>query len=142
MIRNGWQASPSPLGEQMQCLAAAIYFEARGEPLKGQFAVAEVVLNRVDAQIYPDSICAVVHQRCQFSFTCDGTPGAMSNKSAREQAMRIAGVMMKGAPRVLTNGATHFHARHVRPAWAQEFPRTAAIGAHLFYRHPTVQTVN
>ncbi len=121
-----------------QCLAEALYFEARGEPLKGQVAVAEVILNRVDDPRYPRSICAVVHQGgrggCQFSFTCDGRSDAIREKAAFRQAGKVARLMLDGAPRILTNGATHFHTRAVRPGWARRLPQTAAIGRHLFYR--------
>ncbi len=133
-----WLASqPSAQGDaEWQCLRTAIYFEARGETLRGQFAVAEVILNRVDSPRYPRSICGVVRQTCQFSYTCDGRSDAMSDPVAADVAGRIARVMMDGAPRALTLGATHFHSTGVRPDWAGRFPRTAAIGAHLFYRQP------
>jgi spore germination cell wall hydrolase CwlJ-like protein len=127
-------------GDAWQCLTEAIYFEARGESLKGQFAVAEVILNRVDSGLYPRSVCGVIRQRggggCQFSYVCDGYSDRMREPGAREIAGRIAAVMLDGAPRLLTDGATHFHTRAVRPSWARKFPHTASIGAHLFYRHP------
>lgn len=125
---------------QWECLKTALYFEARGETLAGQVAVAEVILNRVDDPQYPKSICAVVHQGgaggCQFSYNCDGRADVMSEPAAAERAARVARAMMDGAPRVLTAGATHFHSRAVAPSWARRFARTAAIGAHLFYRQP------
>ena len=125
---------------QWECLAKALYFEARGETVKGQFAVAEVILNRVDSGLYPSSICGVVHQGgrkgCQFSFTCDAHSDRIREKAAYEQAGKIARLMIDGAPRALTEGATHFHTRHVRPGWARKFAHTAQIGAHLFYRQP------
>jgi len=128
---------PAPEGgAEWQCLSEAIYFEARGETLKGQFAVAEVILNRVDSPLYPRTVCGVVRQGCQFSYTCDGYSDKMREPGARALAQRIAWVMLKGAPRALTAGATHFHTRGVRPSWARRFPQTAAIGAHLFYRQP------
>lgn len=134
-------AIPSPTGDaEWQCLTAALYFEARGETLEGQFAVAEVILNRVDSPVYPRTVCGVVRQSsdlgCQFSYVCDGRADVMSEKAAADRAGRIARIMLDGAPRVLTDGATHFHTRAVRPGWAHRFPRTAAIGAHLFYRQP------
>ena len=134
----GWLAGqPAPQGDaQWQCLRTAIYFESRGETLKGQFAVAEVILNRVDSPRYPGSICGVVKQTCQFSYTCDGRSDQMTDRASADVAGRIARVMMDGAPRGLTMGATHFHTRAVSPGWASRFPRTAAIGAHLFYRQP------
>ncbi len=136
----GWLSNqPAPQGDaQWQCLTQALYFEARGESLKGQFAVAEVILNRVDNPAYPKSVCGVVGQRgggsCQFSYVCDGRADTMAERGALDRAKRIARVMLDGAPRALTDGATHFHTKGVRPGWAKRFPRTASIGAHLFYR--------
>lgn len=139
---DAWLAAlPAPTGDaQWQCLSTAIYFEARGETLRGQFAVAEVILNRVDSPDYPSTICGVTQQRggggCQFSYVCDGRADSMRDPEAMWRAKRIARVMMDGAPRALTMGATHFHTRWVRPGWAHRFPQTAAIGAHLFYKQP------
>ncbi|MCU0899432.1 MAG: cell wall hydrolase [Cypionkella sp.] len=134
-------AQPRPTGDaQWQCLQQALYFEARGESLKGQFAVAEVILNRVDSREYPNSVCGVVQQSggggCQFSYVCDGNSDVMRDRAAAERAGKIARIMLNGAPRGLTAGATHFHTRAVNPRWASRFPRTASIGAHLFYRQP------
>jgi spore germination cell wall hydrolase CwlJ-like protein len=140
-ITEDWlMARPEPTGdEQWQCLTQALYFEARGESLEGQVAVAEVILNRVDSPLYPRTVCGVVKQRggggCQFSYVCDGTT-KMREKGAADLAGRIARAMLDGAPRVLTDGATHFHTRGVRPSWSKRFARTASIGAHLFYRQP------
>ncbi|MGP9788997.1 cell wall hydrolase [Roseinatronobacter sp. NSM] len=130
------------LDEQMQCLATAIYHEARGESLKGQFAVAEVVLNRVQSSHFPGSICAVVYQGvqsgriggCQFSFACDAQPDTMPNRRAADIANRIAYVMANGAHRGLTGGAQYFHTTAVNPTWSARFTQTTQIGAHLFYR--------
>ncbi|NUB45150.1 cell wall hydrolase [Fertoebacter nigrum] len=123
------------------CLATALYFEARGETVKGQFAVAEVILNRADSPAYPETICGVVNQKsgksCQFSYTCNGHSKKIREPEAFAQAGKIAAVMLAGAPRALTDGATHFHTKNVRPGWAHRFPRTATIGAHLFYRQPS-----
>lgn len=130
-------------GEEWSCLAKALYFEARGETVKGQFAVAEVILNRVDSNRYPDSVCGVVNQgtgsknACQFSFACDGRADKISEKDAYAHVAKIAKVMLAGGPRALTKGATHFHTSQVRPRWAHRFPRTAKIGVHLFYRQPS-----
>ncbi len=137
-------ARPVPeIGEQAQCLTEAIYFEARGEPLHGQFAVAEVILNRVEATEFPNSVCGVVRQGarsgggCQFSYVCDGNSLRMHERDAQRQAAKIADLMIRGAPRGLTDGATYFHARHVNPRWSRVFEQTARIGAHVFYRNPT-----
>lgn len=139
----GWLAvQPTAKGDaEWSCLTKALYFEARGETVKGQFAVAEVILNRVDSPRYPKSICGVVNQSggggCQFSFVCDGYTDRIREQAAFVEAGKIARVMLDGAPRALTQGATHFHTRNVNPGWAHRFARTAAIGAHLFYRQPS-----
>jgi len=130
-------------GEEWQCLAEALYFEARGESVRGQFAVAEVIMNRVDSVEFPDSICGVVHQgtgrkyACQFTYTCDGHEEIIAEKGAFRQVGKVAGLMVDGAPRRLTEGATHYHTRAVNPRWARAFARTATIGVHHFYRMPT-----
>ena len=122
------------------CLTQALYFEARGENLAGQVAVAEVILNRVDSRSYPDSVCGVVRQgagklnKCQFSFYCDGKKEKIGNPDAYEQLGKISWVMLKGKPRVLTGQATHYHNLTVNPRWAKRLVRTARIGDHIFYR--------
>lgn len=127
-------------GAAWECLAKGIYFEARGETLEGQFAVAEVILNRVDSPSYPDTVCGVVHQSggggCQFSYTCDGLSDAIREPAAWTRVGQVARAMLDGAPRDLTGGATHYHTTAVSPSWAARFPRTAQIGVHLFYRQP------
>jgi spore germination cell wall hydrolase CwlJ-like protein len=130
---------PAPTGDaQWQCLTKALYFESRGESLKGQFAVAEVILNRVDSAHYPNTVCSVVEQGgrggCQFSYHCDGARDVMRDGEAVNTAGRIARLMLDGAPRDLTFGATHFHTRAVNPRWSHIYERTAAIGAHVFYK--------
>ncbi len=133
----GAQAAPSG-GADWECLRTALYFESRGESIKGQVAVAEVILNRVDSGRYPRSVCGVVNQGggggCQFSYTCDGNSDRMRDGGSIDRAGRIARAMLDGAPRALTGGATYFHTTGVSPSWSRRFPRTAAIGAHLFYR--------
>ena len=133
---------PSAKGDaQWQCLATAIYFEARGEPLSGQVAVAEVILNRVESPAYPDTVCAVTGQgvgtagrSCQFSYACDGRSDAMAPGAARDRAQKLATLMLAGRARTVTSGATHFHTRAVRPGWSSQLVRTTAIGHHVFYR--------
>ncbi|RMF16882.1 MAG: cell wall hydrolase [Alphaproteobacteria bacterium] len=123
-----------------RCLAQAVYFEARSEPLAGQLAVAQVVLNRVRSPWWPDSVCAVVFQnerwrhRCQFSFACDG----LSDRPREMRAWRIARMVARtaldhGWPDI-TLHATHYHADYVRPAWQTQMVETARFGRHLFYR--------
>lgn len=135
---------PAATGDaNWQCLAEAIYFESRGEPIAGQIAVAEVVLNRVDSRRYPNSICGVTKQgvgagrACQFSYACDGRPDVMTSPVPRDRAGKLARLLIDGRPRTVTDGATHFHATYVRPSWSRSFPRTAAIGNHVFYREPS-----
>ncbi|KUF12013.1 cell wall hydrolase [Pseudoponticoccus marisrubri] len=127
-------------GAEWRCLAEALYFEARGESLKGQMAVAEVIMNRVDSPRYPNSVCGVINQgtgrkyACQFTYTCDGHPEHIAEPGAWERVGQVARKMLSGAPRTLTKGATHYHTTAVNPKWARVFPRTAAIGVHRFYR--------
>ncbi|SDE46401.1 cell wall hydrolase [Limimaricola pyoseonensis] len=137
-------AQPGGKGDaEWNCLTEALYFEARGEALKGQFAVAEVILNRVDSPDYPDSVCGVVRQgtgrkyACQFSYYCDGLPDTVNDKGSWKKLGRIASIMLEDGPRELTAGATHYHTKAVNPSWAGRIPRTASIGAHLFYREAT-----
>ncbi len=125
----------------LECLAIAIYFEARGEPERGQAAVAQVVLNRVDSDAYPDSVCGVVYQNqhrrnaCQFSFACDGRAETIHEKRAWSKARTIADNVANGREALAEVGtATHYHARHVRPSWAKRMRRVGLIGRHIFYR--------
>jgi spore germination cell wall hydrolase CwlJ-like protein len=130
-------------GDQWSCLAEALYFEARGETLKGIVGVSEVILNRVDDSRYPSSVCGVVNQgtgeryRCQFTYTCDGRPEIISETKAYQKVGKIARFMIDGASRELTEGATHYHTKSVNPRWARVFPRTTTIGFHHFYREPS-----
>jgi spore germination cell wall hydrolase CwlJ-like protein len=141
-LTEAWlMAQPVPQGDsEWQCLTEALYFESRGESLEGQIAVAEVILNRVDSPLYPRTVCGVVKQRggggCQFSYVCDGRTDKMREVAAADLAGRIARAMLDEAPRLLTEGATHFHVKGVRPSWSKRFSRTASIGAHFFYRQP------
>ncbi|RKF16049.1 cell wall hydrolase [Roseovarius spongiae] len=141
-----WLSTQKPIkagGAQWRCLAEALYFEARGESVKGQFAVAEVIMNRVDSANYPNTVCGVIKQGtgrkygCQFTYTCDGHKEVITEPRAFEQVGKIARIMVDGAERPLTHGATHYHTRAVSPRWSRTFPRTAAIGQHYFYRQPT-----
>ena len=130
-------------GAEWECLSEALYFEARGESVRGIFAVAEVILNRVDSRAYPNSICGVVNQgtgrryACQFSYTCDGNAETIHEPAAWTSVGKVARLLIDGAPRELTAGATHYHTKAVSPSWARRFPRTASIGSHYFYRQPT-----
>jgi len=128
-------------GQQWQCLTEALYFEARGESVKGQFAVAEVIMNRAESSRFPGSVCGVVRQgtggrknMCQFSYACDGLPETMSEPKAVLRAGKIARIIVDGGPRPLTKGATYYHAKWVSPRWSRKFARTTTIGVHHFYK--------
>ena len=129
-------------GPQWQCLSEALYFEARGETVRGMFAVAEVILNRVDNRKYPESLCKVINQgtgrkfACQFTYTCDGKAEEIGNTAAWEKVGKVANLAMQIEDSPLTSGATHYHTKAVNPSWARIFPRTATIGSHHFYRQP------
>jgi len=140
-----WLSSqPAAKGDaEWRCLAEALYFEARGESVKGQFAVAEVIMNRVDHADFPDTVCGVIHQgtgqryACQFTYTCDGHKEVIAEPAAWRMVGKVARATMAGAPRELTHGATHYHTKQVNPRWARVYPRTATIGFHHFYKRPT-----
>ncbi|MEO0484584.1 MAG: cell wall hydrolase [Pseudomonadota bacterium] len=127
-------------GEEWHCLAQALYFEARGERIKGQFAVAEVILNRVASTEFPNTICGVINQgtgkryRCQFSYMCDGRAEVIREQAAWERVGKVARLSMAGAAPKLTNGAKFYHTTAVRPRWSQVFEHTTTIGVHKFYR--------
>ena len=129
-------------GPQWKCLSEALYFEARGEDLWGQIAVAEVILNRADSRRFPDSVCAVVRDgtgrrhRCQFSYYCDGKMEVIGNPSAYERIEKIAAMMIEGRARVLTGGAVFYHTDAVTPSWMSAMVQTTVIGDHIFYRYP------
>ncbi|MFV0387004.1 cell wall hydrolase [Paracoccus sp. (in: a-proteobacteria)] len=117
----------------LNCLAEALYFEARGEGRKGQAAVAEVILNRVDSGRFPSTVCGVVNQPSQFSYTIGGKK-KIRNQAVYDNVRQVAKVALAGAPRDLTGGATYFHTPAVSPKWSHRFQRTVRIGQHIFYR--------
>lgn len=125
------------------CLSQALYFEARGESVKGQFAVGEVILNRADSDRFPGTVCAVIDQgtgkkyQCQFSFKCDGLKEVIHEKQAFEDVSKVARAILDAHSRPLTDGATFYHTKAVNPNWARKFTRTTTIGVHHFYRYPT-----
>ncbi|WP_353309971.1 cell wall hydrolase [Shimia sp. NS0008-38b] len=130
---------------EWQCLSQALYFEARGESVKGQFAVAEVIMNRADHASFPQSVCGVINQgtssgrkyQCQFTYNCDGVSDKIHERDAYERVGKVAHLLLDGAPKTLTNGATHYHTKAVNPRWSRTFERTTTIGVHHFYRMPT-----
>jgi spore germination cell wall hydrolase CwlJ-like protein len=139
--RLGLNTDPDERAKHEKCLADAIYFEARGEPVRGQIAVAQVVMNRVFSHYYPNSVCGVVYQNanrhmaCQFSFACDGIPDRITEPAAWERAEQIAHDTLDGKYWLNDVGkATHYHARWVHPHWVREMQKLDRIGVHTFYR--------
>lgn len=127
----------------LDCLAQAIYHEARSETEAGQRAVAQVVLNRVRHPAYPSSVCGVVYQGpmragggCQFTFTCDGSLARAPAGPAWTAARRIAADALSGHVYAPVGHATHYHTTSVFPHWAPRLVKSALIGSHIFYRFP------
>jgi hypothetical protein len=142
LIEKSWQTGRE-LRRQVaehQCLARAIYFEARSESEIGRLAVARVILNRVQSPFYPDSICKVVYQNaerrnaCQFSFACDGQSDRPRQGKAWQRAKVLASQAIAGEGEVHAFAtATHFHADYVTPEWSGAMTRLVKIGRHIFY---------
>ena len=123
------------LTEQMRCLAGAVYFESRGEPLDGQLAVAQVVINRSEDNRWPASYCSVVYQKAQFSFVRGGRMPAINTASAAwERAKAVATIAHKGLWESKADDAVYFHAQYVSPSWSRRKTRLAQIDTHIFYR--------
>ena len=135
------------------CLALNTYHEAKNQSLVGQIATAQVVMNRVEDNRFPNTICEVVKQgptrpswedpkkeypikhRCQFSWYCDGKPDIPKNEKAWRKAQDVAFLVYYNKIQLdVTEGATHYHATYVRPAWAKTKKRTTRIEKHIFYR--------
>jgi spore germination cell wall hydrolase CwlJ-like protein len=132
---------PRNAAREQQCLAEAIYFEARSEPEDGQAAVAQVVLNRLRSGLYPASVCGVVYQdrnrpfACQFSFACEGKSLRITEPGPWAAAVRIGKAVTDGAiynPQV--GSAVNYHANYVMPYWASTLKRVDRIGHHIFYQ--------
>ncbi len=120
------------LDRQTECLATAVYFEAKGEPLDGQLAVAQVILNRVEAGRFGGSICDVVMAPRQFSFVRGGQMPSPRTPASWQTARAIAVIATAEAWREIVPDATHFHAVYVNPGWRMR--RVATVGRHIFYR--------
>lgn len=130
------------------CLATNIYFEARNQPLAGQIAVSNVVMNRVQDPRYPDNVCGVVHQakvdyrghpkrnQCQFSWYCDGKSDKPTNSAAWGESLQLAQHILDGKYWDLTEGALFYHSIKVLPNWAERMEQTVRINDHLFYKIP------
>src|SRR5215216_891085 len=124
-----------------KCLANAVYFESRGEAVRGQIAVAQVVLNRSFSGYYPNDVCGVVYQNarrhlaCQFTFACDGIPDVVTEQDAWDRATRIAKATLDGKVWLPEIGkATHYHAYWVHPWWVRTMRKLTRVGVHSFYR--------
>jgi N-acetylmuramoyl-L-alanine amidase len=141
-------ASPPPLSQlveanrgsqeldsERECIATAVYFEARGEPIEGQLAVAQVVLNRVTSGKFPRSACAVVKQKAQFSFVRRGkVPAAEKASDAWSKAVAITKIAWNRLTQGVDPSVLWYHATSVAPSWGRRLTRVAQIGAHIFYR--------
>jgi N-acetylmuramoyl-L-alanine amidase len=122
--------------KEIYCLAQVIYFEARGEKLKGQIAVAQVTINRKNSVLFPDTICAVVYQTkpvCQYSWYCDKNSNYLPNDEEALSAKTLARKLLKANIEDITGGALFFHASSINPRW-NNLEKTVEIGAHIFYR--------
>ena len=125
---------------EIMCIAVAIYFEARGEPLAGRFAVAEVVINRMRDPRYPSDACSVVYDggetlhECAFSFYCDGKSDQPDLNSVDwDSAQRVAQAVYEGRSAPVVGEATHYHSVNVQPWWATTGHVVAKISDHVFY---------
>jgi spore germination cell wall hydrolase CwlJ-like protein len=144
---HAWLNDPLPASArsatEVKCLATAIYFEARGEPEKGQIAVAQVVLNRLKNPAYPKTVCGVVYQnkdkrnQCQFSFACDGIPDRITEPDVWDQSLSLARRVLNDEQAMYLpdiGASTHYHAVYVRPDWARTMRKMEKIGGHVFYK--------
>ena len=126
----------------LDCLTAAIYYEARSQSLDGQEAVAQVVLNRVRNPAFPNSVCGTVYEGssrstgCQFTFSCDGSMVARIEPTAWDRARQVAQAAIDGFVYTPVGSATYYHTTAVSPWWAPKLVRVTQIGAHIFYRLP------
>ncbi|MCA1806962.1 MAG: cell wall hydrolase [Actinobacteria bacterium] len=135
-------------GPQEECMALNVYYEARSDNLAGKYAVADVVLNRVRDERYPDSICGVVQQgrlgteggeilkhQCQFSWYCDGLADTPTDQDSWQKAQMVAyNIINYQKHRGISEGATHYHATYVNPYWVSTVELVGTIGQHVFYR--------
>jgi N-acetylmuramoyl-L-alanine amidase len=127
------QAVPDAMDRELRCLATGIYYEAKGEPLHGQLAVAEVILNRTRSGRFPADVCKVLTQRGQFSFVRGGRlPGVEPTRTAWRTAVAVAQVATRELWESKAGNALFFHARHVSPSWNRA--KVAMLGNHIFYR--------
>jgi spore germination cell wall hydrolase CwlJ-like protein len=145
LFKNGWPlyalvdryGAGAPLDEQANCMAVAIYHEARGESLEGQLAVARVIMNRAASGKYPPSWCGTVKQPWQFSFVNPRTgqmPGVNANSAAWRKAQAITRLAIANVVPSLSNDVLWYHADYVAPSWGRRLSFVSKIGTHIFYR--------
>lgn len=123
-----------PADDEHECLAVSVYFESKGEPLQGQLAVAQTILNRVESGRFADTICGVVRQPGQFSFVRrgGGLPSINHDNAAWREAVAVAAVARAGLWKSVAPAALYFHARRLSPGWGRT--QVASLGNHIFYR--------
>ncbi|GAB5348825.1 cell wall hydrolase [Alteriqipengyuania sp. 357] len=127
--------APQTMSRELECLAGAVYFESRGEPIEGQLAVAQVIVNRAESTVFPSDYCGVVTQRAQFSFVKNGRiPSRRGNSGAWERARKIARIAHEGLWNSEAGDSLYFHATYVKPRWARSKQARATIKSHIFYR--------
>lgn len=140
---NGWPlyalvdrySAGAPLDAEANCIAVAVYHEARGETLEGQLAVARVIMNRAASGRYPGTWCGVVKQPWQFSFVRNGyMPGVDEGSTAWRNALGVTRIAINNAVPSLSNDVLWYHANYVAPSWGRRLTRVSQIGAHIFYR--------
>jgi hypothetical protein len=133
-------AEPLTQASAFDCMTAAIYYEAANEPVAGQRAVAQVILNRVRHPAFPDTVCGVVFEGsgratgCQFTFTCDGSLARAPSRSLWVRAQSVAAATLSGLVEGSVGHATHYHASYVLPYWAPKLTKLTTIGSHIFYQ--------
>lgn len=126
-------SAANPSQREVSCLAEAVYFEARGTGADGEAAVAHVIVNRTNDPKFPDSVCGVVADGCQFSYRCDGRSDALADPKARASAFKVAEAVL-AADDDPTGGALFFHSSRAEPGWFAKRKRVAKIGGNVFYR--------
>lgn len=127
------QAGNDLIPEELRCLALNVYYEARNEPLDGKFAVAAVTMNRVRSPRFPSTVCAVVWQRRQFSWTHDGRPDNPYELEPWHEALWVATLTYRFGHPSNVGGATNYHADYTQPVWARSLQKVARVGRHIFY---------
>jgi spore germination cell wall hydrolase CwlJ-like protein len=137
LSKNGYDEAANVNRDELYCAAQNIYFESRGEPDLGQLGVGQVVLNRVDNSRWPNTVCEVVWQEKQFSWTHDGKSDRIKLVTKQDRRVWIKSIfyaVMSMIEDDATNGATHYHSTSVEPYWAESMKQTAHIGNHIFYK--------